>query len=119
MTAEDRTSFIDEHRTVCLCSVGQPDYLAATAIRADGRETLVLAAVAAIGDEAAGYDAECRAVAHDQLGPLPDEFVARISSRTGRCGRRTQAGTPCKIRVPRPGAACEWHRAQPAKPNHH
>lgn len=32
--------------------------------------------------------------------------------RTYRCGRRTQAGPPCRVRVRAEGRICEWHRRQ-------
>jgi hypothetical protein len=104
---------IDDHRTACLCDVGTTDYIAVTAVAADGSAHLVMARVDAVGDESVGYDASCPGVAHEQLGPLPLNYTRRIavSRRTRhRCGRRTQAGAPCRIRVTRAGDACEWHR---------
>lgn len=108
----DNASLIDNHRTACLCDVGQDDYVAATAIAADGTEHLVLAARAAIGDLDVVYDPTCSVVAHEQLGPLPLDVVKRIAvaSRTHRCGRRTKSGTPCRTPVAHPGATCAWHR---------
>ena len=112
---DDNANLIDDHHTVCLCDVGRPDYLAAVCVAADGTTHLILAERDSINVDTVRYDRTCAAVAHEQTGPLPIEFVRRItvSRRAHRCGRRTQAGTPCKIRVPRPGAACEWHREQP------
>ncbi|CAM3074281.1 hypothetical protein BST27_30825 [Mycobacterium intermedium] len=105
---------LDYDRSVCLCDVGQADYFAATAVTAGGDEHLVLARRAAIGDPTACYDSSCRDVAHEQLGALPLEYVRHItvSRRTHRCGRPTQAGRPCRIRVPAQGQACEWHRTK-------
>jgi hypothetical protein len=107
-------SFIDGARSACLCDVGQADYVATTVIEPDGSEHLVLAQHCAIGDPAVRYDSKSPDVAHEQLGPLPIEFVRRltISQRAYRCGRRTQAGNPCRIRVPLEGEACEWHRSK-------
>ena len=36
MTENDGANVIDHDRTVCLCDVGQPDYLATTAVGPDG-----------------------------------------------------------------------------------
>jgi hypothetical protein len=107
-------SFIDAVRSACLCDVGAVDYVAATAVAADGGEHLVLAHREGINADTAVYDATCRDVAHEQGGALPIEFVRRlmISRRTHRCGRRTQAGRPCQIRVAAEGLACEWHRTK-------
>jgi hypothetical protein len=111
MTNDD-ASLIDDSRTRCLCDVGGDDYLAATAVAADGSEHLLLARCDALGDENVRYDPNCSDVAHEQLGALPIEYVRRItiSRRTHRCGRRTQAGKPCRILVTRSGDACTWHR---------
>jgi hypothetical protein len=108
--------FIDPDRAVCLCDVGSADYLAAVSIGPDGDQRLILAQRDAIGDPDVRYDPLCSGVAHEQVGPLPLATVRRItvSSRTHRCGRRTQAGTPCRIRVSQPHQACEWHREQAA-----
>jgi hypothetical protein len=108
-------SIIDDARTTCLCDVGRPGYIAATAITAEGREHLVLAELNAIGDEHVLYDPTCTDIAHEQLGPLPLEFVRRltISRRTHRCGRPTKSGTPCRTPVTKPGDTCARHRPQP------
>ncbi|EFG74156.1 hypothetical protein HMPREF0591_5937 [Mycobacterium parascrofulaceum ATCC BAA-614] len=105
---------LDYDRSVCLCDVGQADYSAAVAITADGDEHLVLAKHSAIGDPTVCYDSSCREVAHEQLGALPLEYVRRItvSRRTHRCGRRTQAGRPCRALVAVHGHPCPRHRAQ-------
>jgi hypothetical protein len=111
----ENASIIDDSRTVCLCDVGRPGYLAATAVAADGTEHLILAECDALGDESVRYYPACAAVAHEQLGALPIEYVRRLTiasrrTRGHRCGRRTRSGTVCKMRVPRAGQACEWHR---------
>ena len=115
----DNASIIVDARTICLCDVGRPDCLAATAIAADGTEHLVLARVDAIGSHV-GYDPTCSAVDHEQLGALPLEYVRRItvSSRTHRCGRRTKSGAPCRTPVARPGDTCAWHRTPTNEENH-
>jgi hypothetical protein len=113
----ENTSLIDDARTICLCDVGQPGYIAATAITAEGREHLVLAELDAIGDEHVLYDPTCTDVTHEQLGALPLEFVRRItvSQRVHRCGRPTKTtGRPCRVEVARPGEACGLHRQRPA-----
>jgi hypothetical protein len=75
----ENANFIDDARTACLCDVGRPDYIAATAVGADGTEQLVLAELAALGDDNVRYDANCAAVEHEHLGALPLEFVRRIT----------------------------------------
>jgi hypothetical protein len=106
----DRCDLIDRAHTVCLCDVGG-GYLAATAVGPDGEAHLILADRDAIGDEAVRYDATCAAVAHDQEGPLPIEYLRGlvIASRTPRvCGRPTKSGSPCRI-LTRSGP-CGLHR---------
>lgn len=106
----DDAHIVDGSRTRCLCDVGGPGYWAATAVAADGSEYLVIAELDSLGD-GAPYDAACSTVGHEQLGPLPLEYVRRltVAVRVNRCGRTTQAGRPCRIRVAVAGAACEWH----------
>jgi hypothetical protein len=110
----DDSHHIDSPRSVCLCDVGAPGYVAAVAIEADGSQHFVLAENESIGDATVRYDASCSAVEHEQLGRLPIAFVHRItvSRRTHRCGRRTKSGTPCRTSVTRPGDACGWHRTE-------
>jgi hypothetical protein len=110
-------SLIDPDRTTCLCDAGNPDYLAATAVAADGSEHLLLAECDGIGDENVCYDPGCTDVDHEQLGALPIEYVRRltISRRTHHCGRPTKTtGRPCRIEVTTPGEACGLHRQRPA-----
>ncbi|WP_375489676.1 hypothetical protein [uncultured Mycobacterium sp.] len=107
---------IDPRRAACLCARStercDSTHLAAVTVGPDGAEHLILAERAAIGDEHVRYDPTCSAAAHEQLGPLPLDYVARItaSRRVHRCGRRTVSGTPCQTPVHRPGDACGWHR---------
>jgi hypothetical protein len=102
---------IDPARTACLCDVGDHDYAATVAVDHDGNETYWLIHKELLGED--GVDHGNEQPPHEQLGPLPLDYVRRITisrRRYTRCGRRTQAGTPCKIRVDRPGQACGWHR---------
>lgn len=107
-------NLIDNVRSACLCDAGGTEYVAAVAVAADGAEHLVLAQHSAIGDQSVRYDSACRDVAHEQLGPLPIEYVRRltVSRRTHRCGRPTQTGRPCRVRVQADGDACDWHRTK-------
>lgn len=109
---------VDWHQTRCLCDVGQPDYLAVVAVDASGAAHLVLAEKSAINDDTTRVDTSCSAVAHEQPGKLPLEHVRRITAacRAHRCGRTTSHGRPCRLRVTRPGAACEFHRDVPPTP---
>ena len=119
---DDPHLIVDWHQAACLCDAGQPDYLGAVVVDAAGAQHLALVETEAIGDESVGLDARCRGVAHEQLGPLPLEYTRRLAvacrritgQRVGqlpgvRCGRTTHAGTPCKLRVREPGAACVFH----------
>jgi hypothetical protein len=107
---DDRTAPIDHRRSACLCDLGS-DYTAAVVIDASGTEYLLLVHRDEVG-RGVVYDAGCSTVGHEQLGPLPIEFVHRItvSRRTHRCGRPTKSGAPCQTQVTRPGDACGWHR---------
>lgn len=89
-------------------------YMAAVGVDSSGHEYLALARVDLLGRRGHPVDLSCADVAHEQLGPLPLEFVRSIvvASRTHRCGRTTQAGRPCRIRVRAAGDACEWHRSR-------
>ncbi|OSC32051.1 hypothetical protein B8W69_02845 [Mycobacterium vulneris] len=105
-------ALIDHKRTACLWSAGRPDYWAAVCVNASGDDVLWLISVDELDAEHPRHGNGDQP--HEQLGPLPIEFVRRltISRRTNRCGRRTQAGRPCRIRVPAEGQACEWHRTK-------
>lgn len=112
---DDGANWIDPDRTACLCTAGNPDYLAAVAVAADGTEHLVLAEVDRLGDDTARVDPSCPTVAHEQTGPLPLEYVRRITiaQRVHRCGRPTKTtGRPCRIEVPHPGDTCGLHRTR-------
>jgi hypothetical protein len=78
MTASD-DELLDENRTVRLHDVGQPDYVAAIAVSADGAEHAVLAHIGSLGDEHVRYDDTCPDATHEQLGQLPLEYVRRLT----------------------------------------
>jgi hypothetical protein len=104
-------SVIDPARSTCLCDVGRPDYLAATAVAADGSNHLLLAHVDDIGDESVTYNHRCPDAPHEQPGPLPPQWGSRVLLARLRCGRPTKTtGQPCRIEVTRPGAPCGLHR---------
>ncbi|ORV61483.1 hypothetical protein AWC03_09800 [Mycobacterium europaeum] len=65
--------------SVSLGDVGLTDYLAATAVSADGSAYLLLARRDRLGDDTARYDADCSDIEHEQTGPLPLEYVRRIT----------------------------------------
>ncbi len=46
---------------------------------------------------------------HEQLGPLPARWQARLDQT--RCGRPRHDGQPCRTPTGRPGDPCHWHRA--------
>jgi hypothetical protein len=117
----DNANWIDLARSACLCDVGSAGYLLAVVIGPDGAEYVQLAEKESIGNPAVGCDPTCSAIAHEQTGPLPLEFVRRItiSRRTNRCGRPTAAGGRCRIPVTRPGDACVWHKTQRTSERNH
>jgi hypothetical protein len=113
----DNLSYIDERASACLCDVGMPGYVAAVLVAGDGRQDLVLVDEELIGDAQHAYNHTTPEAVYDQLGPLPLEFVRRItvSSRAHRCGRPTKTtGRPCRIEVSRRGEPCGLHRQQAA-----
>jgi len=103
-------AFIDGNRTCSLHSQGGHDLLAATVIGADATYLAIVDADR-LGDGTPLRDPHCRAVAHEQLGPLPADTARRIAlaQRAYRCGCPTESGRPCQVVVSRPGDACEWH----------
>lgn len=114
MIQHEHTSslIVDSARQACLGGHGSPGYTALVAVDREGRDWLLLAEEASLGDSEVRADWSCTAVAHEQLGALPLDVVRRITiaTRTHRCGRRTKSGTPCRATVSRPGDACSWHR---------
>ncbi|MBS4730062.1 hypothetical protein MSM1_17535 [Mycobacterium sp. SM1] len=111
MSSSRNGSRIDPNTVACLCDCGTRDYIAAAAIDADGSRHLLLARVDAIGDGKTHYDPACSHVPHEQLGPLPPAWRARVQLAPLRCGRPTLAGTPCRCIVTTPGAPCHLHKA--------
>ncbi len=76
---DDNTDLVDSYRSVGLADVGAPEYLAATAVSADGASHLVLARLDGLNDPNVRCDATCSDTPHEQLGQLPLEFVKRIT----------------------------------------
>ena len=105
-------SLIDPCRTTCLCDAGLPDYLAVTAVNSDGSTVILLAERDSIGDPEVRFDSACPAAPHEQVGPLPPRWQARVALTPFYCGRTTRAGTRCRIPVSHAGQACGWHRPQ-------
>jgi hypothetical protein len=114
-------ALVDWDRSACLCDVGLPGYAAAVCVTRNGTDVLWLID----SDELDTEHPRCGNPdqPHECLGPLPLEYVQRltIAHRRGyRCGRRTRSGTVCRMRVSQPGAACEWHRdTTPERTSHH
>lgn len=50
-----------------------------TAVDAEGATRLVLAHRASLGDPRVRFDADCSTVDHEQAGPLPLEYVRRLT----------------------------------------
>ncbi|BCP00703.1 hypothetical protein [Mycobacterium intracellulare] len=71
-------NLIDNTRSRCLCEIGCA-YIAATAVDIDGCEHLVLARRDSLGDPTVRYDADCSDIDHEQTGPLPLEYVRRLT----------------------------------------
>jgi hypothetical protein len=109
----DNDHLLDETRSACLCDVGAPEFIAATAVAADGAEHLVLVLRDAIGDADVVYDANCPAVEHESTGKLPGGWRERVWGDLARCGRPTASGQPCRRIVGTPGESCTQHRGLP------
>lgn len=76
---DDDACLIDPGRTAFLCDVGGRGFLAATAVRPDGTSHLVVACLDVLGDADTKYDSACAHVEHEQVGPLPLEYVRRLT----------------------------------------
>jgi hypothetical protein len=112
MTADrfENTNLVDPARSMCLCDVGLPGYVAALAVGPDGLEHLALGCRDRFGDPTAGYDHLCADVAHEQEGELPSLWRARVWLAPLRCGATTRTGRRCRQIVSRPGRRCGHHR---------
>jgi hypothetical protein len=69
-------------------------------------------------DDAVNGDAGRRFAPHEQDGPLPPTWRAKVirvaaglPALPPRCGRPTRADghPPCRARVAEPGQTCQWH----------
>jgi len=47
---------------------------------------------------------------HEQLGPLPALYAARVRRAAVRCSAPTLHGSPCRVTVATTGARCHLHR---------
>ena len=104
----DGSTLIDWERSACLCDVGSPGFVAAWSVAPDGED------VAWLVDEAEllkGADAQHGSAnqVHEQLGPLPGHWRARVYLSPIRCGRARADGRPCRQLVGAPGRPCAWH----------
>ncbi|OMB93209.1 hypothetical protein [Mycobacterium colombiense] len=122
-----RRVIVDRARSACLCDVGLPAVDASVCVDEDGSTTFVLIDATRLGDERFTYNPTTPQAPHEQLGPLPIEFIRRIAiarrrhlttGHTTHCGRRTKSGTPCRIPVMFLGEACHWHKPA-ARPVRH
>jgi hypothetical protein len=111
-------AYIDWHRYADLTVWGsQRACFAAVVIDADGREDFVIVDELLLEEGNHTYHPDAPDAPHERLGPLPIEYVRRItiSRRTHRCGRPTKTtGCPCRIEVTRIGEPCGLHREQAA-----
>jgi hypothetical protein len=118
---------IDPERSVSLCDVGAPGYVAALTVDPDGTETYWIADRDLIGENC---DHGNENPPHERLGPLPPLIRAKIAQigappaaywyeEDGRwfpvylCGRPTKKKRPCRMPVDRDGDACDFHREKP------
>jgi hypothetical protein len=76
---DDGACLIDPGRTAFLCEVGGRGFLAATAVRPDGTSHLVIACLGVLGDADTKYDSGCAHVEHEGIGPLPLEYIRRLT----------------------------------------
>ena len=104
----DNGGYLDGARSAALDDVGGGNMVATTLVGAD-TSWLVIVDADHLGQPV--IDPHCRGIAHEQTGPLPLSVVKRIAitQRIHRCGRPTQAGTPCRIKVRRLGDPCARH----------
>lgn len=109
---DDGGFLLDPARCACLCDLAA-DYVLAVAVEPDGATHYVLAHQPDIGDPAVRYTPDCPDAAHEQPGPLPPRWAARVELAPLRCGRRTRSGRRCRVPVARPNAACGRHRTAP------
>lgn len=107
---------VDYDRSACLCDQGGAPYVAVTAVSDDGSTHYVLVDWPRITDS--HYRPDCPSAPHEQDGPLPIEYVRRltVAARTHRCGRPTKSGAPCRTPVHRQGDTCAWHRNRKVTP---
>lgn len=132
----DEESIIDNARSWCLCVAGRDDhdFIAAVAVGVDGSEHLVLAERSTLGKEDVRYHPGCPDVEHEQIGPLPIEFVRRAGDRPAQGApvngtliprereRTSAAAAPASAevpsgRMPTPGRASKnWGPGMPARP---
>jgi hypothetical protein len=63
--SDDRTSYIDDARSVCLCDAGLAGYAAAVLVAADGRQDLVLVNEELIGDGLHTYNSTTPEAVHE------------------------------------------------------
>jgi hypothetical protein len=102
---------VDPHRTVCLCDVGNRDYILTISVDADGNDKFWLCRKDLLGDQDADIgDPDPR---HEQLGRLPQHVRDRIWGDRLKCGRPRGDGLPCRQRVTVPGRSCWVHRSDP------
>jgi hypothetical protein len=108
MAADHYGSLVDGERSVCLCDVGAPDYVAAVCVTPDGADRLWLVCKSELDAE----DPRCGRAEqpHEKTGRLPQAVRDRIWGDMLRCGRPTAAGKPCGHRVAEPGGSCGLHR---------
>jgi hypothetical protein len=123
--AFDGFALVDWARSACLCDVGASGQSVAVAVTDDGSDALWIVDDAELHAEHPRHGNGDQA--HEQLGPLPAWFRARIAQIgapgaaywrevDGRwlpvylCGRPTKKKRPCRIPVDQAGGACEWHR---------
>lgn len=109
-----RTSIVDFARSVCLCDVGLPGIGASVCVADDGQADLVLIDGALLDGKQSTYDPTTPQAPHEQTGPMPPRWRARVQLAPLRCGRRTKAGSACRTHVGRPGMPCHWHREHDA-----
>lgn len=75
----DETLNILPDTPISLEDVGAPGYGAATAIDHNGDTHLLIVHLDALGDWQARYDPDCTDAIHEQLGPLPIEYIRRLT----------------------------------------
>lgn len=117
MTQNTRTNnvraMVDQAQCTPLWDVGAPEWTAGAVVIGDDEtgehDGLTVLVMLHHGADSV-RDLVCSSVAHEQLGPLPNAWQARVGAARLRCGAVTRTGGRCRAYVGDPGRRCRHHR---------